>query len=110
MIVQRMQKVAKDPDRQRIQALKAVNRQKLHKEGRKFNTILAKIPTWNVTQSNYLLYAVSVVVAERLGVKITREYEKKELMWKRRFESQVRTLRKDLSRTECLTTGKTLKT
>ena len=50
-----------------------------------------------------------MVVTEKLGVNISKKYEKKERMWKRRLEKQVQGLRQDLSGVECLTIGKTLK-
>ena len=109
LIISKMQEIAKDPDRRRIPVLKGINRKKVLKELRVVNSILAKIPTTNVTQSNDLLYVASVVVTEKRGVKIATKREKKELMWKRRLENQVKALRRDLSRVECLTTVKTLK-
>ena len=45
-----------------------------------------------------MLYAAAVVVTKRLGVKIGAKYKKKEPMWKRRLEGQVKVMRRDLSR------------
>ena len=56
-----------------------------------------------------MLYAAAVVVTERFGVKIGAKYKKKEPMWKRRLEGQVKVMRRDLSRLESITAGKTLK-
>lgn len=50
-----------------------------------------------------LLYAASVVVTERLGVKIGAKYKKKEPIWKKRLESQVKVMRRDLGRLESIT-------
>lgn len=50
-----------------------------------------------------MLYAASVVVTERLGVKIGAKYKNKEPIWKRKLESQVKVMRRDLGRLESIT-------
>ena len=57
-----------------------------------------------------MLYAAPVITTERLGVKITRKKSQRDPMWKRRFQEQVKHLRKDLSRIEELRKGRTIKT
>ena len=50
-----------------------------------------------------MLYAASVVVTERLGVKIGAKYKNKEPIWKRKLESQGKVIRRDLGRLESIT-------
>ena len=57
----------------------------------------------SISEVNHLLYAGSVVVAERLGLKKKKaggRREKEEPWWKRRIEKKVKEWRKDLSRIE----------
>ena len=54
----------------------------------------------NITKTNELFYAGAVAVTNRLGVKIDKAAERKEPMWKRRFQSQIKQLSKALSQLE----------
>ena len=54
----------------------------------------------NITKTNELFYAGAVAVTNRLGVKIDMAAERKEPMWKRRFQSQIKQLSKALSQLE----------
>ena len=47
-----------------------------------------------------MFYAGSVVVTNRLGVKIDKVAGRKEPMWKRRLQNKIKELRKDLSQLE----------
>ena len=47
-----------------------------------------------------MFYVGAAVVTNRLGVKISKVAERKEPMWKRRFQNKIKELRKDLSQLE----------
>ena len=47
-----------------------------------------------------MFYGGEVVVTNRLGVKIDKVSERKEPIWKRRFQNKIKQLRKDLSQLE----------
>ena len=58
---------------------------------------MRKFKTNSITKTNELLYAGTVVVANRLGVKINEAVERKEPMWRRRLQNKIKELKKDLS-------------
>ena len=47
-----------------------------------------------------MFYAGAIVVTNRLGVKIDKVAWRKEPMWKRRLQNEIKELRKDLSQLE----------
>ena len=47
-----------------------------------------------------MFYAGAAVDTNRLGVKINKLGERKELMWRRRLQNNIKELRKDLSQLE----------
>ena len=70
------------------------------------NQVLTLIETKDVTHTNELLLAAGQVVAKRLGVK-PKQRSRESVPWcKKRFEGQVKQLRKDISRLERMTSGK----
>eukprot|EP00795_Rhopilema_esculentum_P002131 gene2130-biopygen11212 len=109
-IAERLFEVLHQPERTKLPALRGLNKSSVKIEVEKMNSLLGKIRSENITATNDLLYAASVVTTERLGVKITRKKRQGEPMWKRRLQKQVKYLRKDLSRVEELRKGKTIKT
>ena len=56
--------------------------------------------THSITKTNELFYAGAVVVTNRLGVKFDNVAWRKEPVWKRRLQNNVKELRKDLSQLE----------
>ena len=82
------------PERTKLPALRGVNKSSVKIEVEKKNSLLRKIRSENITVTDDLLYAASVVTTERLGVKITRKNSQGELMWKRRLQEQVKHLGK----------------
>ena len=58
---------------------------------------MCKFKTHSITKINELFYAGDIVVTNRLGVKINKEAERKEPMWRRRLQNDIKELRKDLS-------------
>ena len=55
----------------------------------KLNTIIDRIPTNTITDTNDLLYAVSKYVAKKLGIKTCKRRPKKESWWKRRLNEDI---------------------
>ena len=95
--------------RERLPALRKVNRRKLKEEVKKVNQVLEKVATKEITGTNTLIYAGAVIVAEKLGLRGRKATKRREPMWKRRLESQIKRMRFDLNRVEALLQGKTLK-
>ena len=110
VIAERLFEVLQQPERVKLPALRGVNKNSVKIEVDKMNSLLGRIRSENITVTNDLLYAASVVTTERLGAKITRKKSQGEPMWKRRLQEQVKHLRKDLSRVEELRKGRTIKT
>ena len=55
------------------------------------------IETKNITQTNKLIKAVGVWVADRLGLKKYEGGRKKDPWWKRRIEEDIKQLKKDIN-------------
>ena len=73
---------------------------KLLVETAKVDKVLSKFKTHSITKTNEFFYAGAAVVTNRLGVKIDKVAGRKEPMWKRRFQNNIKELRKDLSQLE----------
>ena len=92
----------------KVSALRQVPRSKLIGTSKVVGKTLGKISTSNLTETNDLVFAGAVVVAERLGVKLSQsKHRPKDNIpwWKRRLEGQIKELRKDLSRIEQMNKG-----
>ena len=61
---------------------------------------MSNLETQSITTTNELFYAGVVVVTNRLGVKIDKVARRKEPMWKRRLQNNIKELRKDSSQLE----------
>ena len=75
-----------------------MNKTRVVKETRKVNKVLKYIETSNITETKRLLKAVSMLVAERIGIKkkITSK-RNTELWWKRRIVNDIKQMQKDLA-------------
>ena len=73
---------------------------KLIEKTTKVDKVLSKFKTHSITKTNELFYARAVVVTNRFGVKIDNVAWRKDPMWKRRLQNQIKELRKDLSQIE----------
>ena len=109
VIAERLFEVLQQPERVKLPALRGVSKSSVKIEVEKMNSLLGRIRSENITVTNDLLYATSVVTTKRLGAKITRKKSQGEPMWKRRLQEQVKLLRKDLSRVEELRKGRQLR-
>ena len=83
-----------------LPALRNLPRKKLLEETTKVDEVLSKFKTHGITKTNELFYAGAVFVTNRLGKKIDKVAERKEQMWKRKLQSKINELRKDLSQLE----------
>ena len=75
----------------KVSALRQVPRSKLIGTSKVVGKTLGKISTSNLTETNDLVFAGAVVVAERLGVKLSQsKHRPKDNIpwWKRRLEGQ----------------------
>ena len=85
---------------------KKVDKSRVDEETRRFNSVLKYIDTKNLSETNKLLKAVSIYVAERLGIKNKRGLKRNnEPWWKRRIENDINRLRKDIAVLERKRTG-----
>ena len=83
-----------------LPALKNIPKKKLLEETARVDKVLSKFKTHNITKTNELLYAGAVVVTNRLGVKTDKVAWRKEPVLKRRLQSKIKEIRKDLSQLE----------
>ena len=61
------------------------------------NQVIRHIETINITETNESIRAATVWVAEQLGLKKTEFRAKKDPWWKRRFEDDIKRIRKDVN-------------
>ena len=61
---------------------------------------MSRFKTRSITKTNELFYAGTVVVTNRLGVKIDKIAGRKEPMWNRRLQYKIKKLRKNVSQLE----------
>ena len=87
-------------DRTRLPCLRKVEKGKLFTEVRKVNELL-KIELKDVMEDNDLFYLGAALVT-KVFEKTIKKGEKKQSWWKRRLESQVKELNKDLGRLSVL--------
>ena len=88
-------------DRTRLRCLRKVEKGKLIKEIGKANELLKKIKLKDITEDHDLLYQGATLVTE-IFEKNKTQVKKKQRWWKRRLESQVTNLNKDLGRLNAL--------
>ena len=86
----------------RLPALRNVPKKNLLEEIAKVDKVLSKFKTHSITKTNKLFYARCVLVTNRLGVKTDKIAWRKEPMWKKRLQNEIKELRKDLSQLEAL--------
>ena len=77
---------------------KKVGQKKLRDATKKVNAVVRHIETGNITQRNKLTMAAAHWVAKEVGVKKGKNGEIKGSWWKRRIESDMTNLRKDINK------------
>ena len=92
-------------DRTRLLCLRKVEKRKLFTGVRKVNYLLKKIELNDMTEDNDLFYLGDTFVT-KVFKKYKTKGEKKPSRWKRRLESQVKELKKDLGRLNALLESK----
>ena len=63
----------------------------------KVNRVIELIETKNITQTNTLIEAAGIWVADQLGLKKYEGRKKKDPWWKRHTEEDIKQLKKDIS-------------
>ena len=69
----------------------------LNRTTAKVNRVIELIETKNITQTNNLIKAAGVWVADQLGLKKYEGEKKKDPQWKRCIEEDIKQLRKDIN-------------
>ena len=93
-------KVIESGSKDKLPALRNVPKKKLIEKTAKVDKVLSKFKRHSITRTNELFYAGAAVVRNKLGVKIDKVPGRKETMWKRRLQNQIKELRMDLSQIE----------
>ncbi|XP_047488218.1 uncharacterized protein LOC125038695 [Penaeus chinensis] len=78
-------------------SFKKVDKNKLKREINRVNQVIRHIETKNITETNELIRAATVWVAEQLGLKKPEFRAKKDPWWKRRIEDDIKRIRKDVN-------------
>ena len=76
---------------------KKVNKKTLKVQTDRVNDAIKYFKNKNITETNDLIKAASVWVAEQIGLKKRNYREKNEPRWKRRIEGDIKKLRQDVS-------------
>ena len=100
VIVMEIAEVIERGRKDKLPALRNVPKKKLLEETAKVDKVLSKFKTRSITKTNELFYAGTVVVTNRLGVKIDKIAGRKEPMWNRRLQYKIKKLRKNVSQLE----------
>ena len=88
VIAERLFEVLQQPERVKLPALRGVNKNSARIEVEKMNSLLGRIRSENITVTNDLLYASSVVTTERLGTKLLERRVKENLCGKEGYRSK----------------------
>ena len=78
-------------------SFKKVDKNKLKIEENRVNQVIRHIETKNITETNELIRAATVWVAEQLGLKKTEFRAKKDPWWNRGSEDDIKRIRKDVN-------------
>ena len=77
-------------------SFKKVDMNTLNRTTAKVNRVVGLIETKNITQTNNLIKAAGVWVADQLGLKKYEGGKKKDPWWKKRIEEDIKQLKKDI--------------
>ena len=78
-------------------SFKKVDMNTLNRTTAKVNRVIELIETKNITQTNNLIKAAGVWVADQLGLKKSEGGKKKDPWWKRRIEEDIKQLKKNIN-------------
>ena len=76
---------------------KKVDKKTLKVQTDRVNDAIKYFKSKNITETNDLIKAASVWVAEQIGLKKRDDREKSEPRWKRRIEGDIKKLRQDVN-------------
>ena len=99
-IVIEIAEVIESDRKDKLLAPRTVPKKKSLEEAAKVDKVLSKFKTHSIIKTTELFYEGAFVVTNRLGVKIAKVAGRKEPMWKRRLQSKIKKLRKDLGQLE----------
>ena len=71
-IAEKLHNIVQSNERERLPSIKKINKKKVLEEVQKVNEVLNKIKSNDITMTNDLIYAATVAVTERLGVKMSK--------------------------------------
>ena len=77
--------------------LRRIDRVRLKEKTKLVDEVLDSVQTSNITEDNKLVKCRTLVITQLLGIKEIRNKKKEEPFWKRRTESKINALRKDVS-------------
>ena len=99
-IVIEIAEVIESDRKDKLLAPRTVPKKNSLEEAAKVDKVLSKFKTHSIIKTTELFYEGAFVVTNRLGVKIAKVAGRKEPMWKRRLQSKIKKLRKDLGQLE----------
>ena len=79
------------------QNLKRIDRVKLNKKIKLADEVIDSVQTINITDGNKLVKCGTLSITQLLGIKEIYNKKKEEPIWKRRTESNINALNKDVS-------------
>ena len=79
------------------QNLRRINRVRMKEKPKLVDEVLNSVQTSNITEDHKLVKCRALVIAQLLGIKEIRNKKKEEPFWKRRTESKINAIRKDVS-------------
>ena len=103
-----MRNVLSKETRERLPPVKGIEKHRLSEATRNVDEVMNNTEVGNITELNDLVYAGAVVATEMLGVK-NRKNTEMEPWWKRRMETQVKQLNKDLGHIVTLIESKNIR-
>ena len=79
------------------QNLRKIDRVRLKEKTKLVDEVLSSVQTSNITEDKKLVKCGALVITQLLGIKEIRNKKKEEPFWKRRIESKINAVRKDVS-------------
>ena len=95
--------------RQRLPSLKGTNRARLNEIVHKVDSVIGKITSESITDTDDIIYGGAAVATEMIGIKAGKKSNNKESWWRRLLEQRAKELSRDLGRMNSLIEKNTLK-
>ena len=100
MLLTRLREILRQDNKGKIYNLRYIDRGRVKRETLKINGLLKYVKIRNITDLRNLIQAAAILVGEGVDAKEPKKKVEKEPYWKRRISSDIKRLRKDLSRIE----------